>query len=1726
MKKNNRSLRKKLISIFVILAIFASLPGVFTLIKADEKIVDVDMGKFNNWLVYDHYDVMNGGYDSSDEIFTKNRPYYPVKENQAVKTKLITIPELLENGQWKNVHHIKEHIYPIEALVETDGVFEKKSDLVFMGYGEYGYTDWALYPSQSKGEKTIDYDVYANKVDTHTLSSAGFLINAGIDEDGYIHGYVLSIQFSKNSFEGAGMFLYKIKDGIKASDLHHVDNGGFTAGNYVNIPVMVQARDIAVDGEKVLFIDNNGDGIPDYVAFYNVEDYDSNPVGEGVMEAYYENGETGGAALFYIDDSKIYIDENGIVRLFENEQPISLESDRLSIMEMPMSFYANDPEMTVSGSMMVNGEVKMLENGETFLGNNGVYTKENMVEYRANNNAHIEFLSGRVSIDGTEYPIGHQGEEIPCAYIQSNYVAANTASGGMEYYHYNGHEISFSADTVVEYCFYNDYDYATGTYIKKQTTLDRIYAWVETAPNYQGDTEKYIHLKVLAGSDFNYRYSVGRPGENWYETQFVPNESSVVLRGKSYVLDNVNNYIQSGSLYLKSDKIPGNYYISTKNNMYSNNVYIEGQAVINGDVENPITLDGENNYVVYGYIYTDNGMGYYPLSEDNYLLPGCKAVFTIPNSKHPDSVEIDGINAYMQKSNNNYVFINESPYNSFGQSDWQIISATVVLNGVPMEFDNGNMWFNNNDLWVRNSSTGVISTYYMDETNNYIESGQVRLNRGDNSSGIEKGVYKLGEDSYMQNGYLYIKAQHAYASYNIDGIDCYVEDGSQFIINDGRHSEPVSIDGMKYKFEGGNFVLCNEPYFSLKNWNETDTYPIELEFKKEGNTYVYTKDVNGDISWSYNNGFGLLTEIYVIDDVNLFLPDGETIYVDSEGLHVLPDGVLKDSPYFSMYDAGGSYSWHDMAYHLDGIQNYQIDENTAHIGEHTQNNFHYNQSIAELVGRVNNAAEVFDPDGQRTSALHFNIGFNDDSLVVKTNSIGNEENVITAIFDENDGLMSENEGEYYGYGPYVEYQSHSCNSLTSFNFSGMILSEAPTYMLHFDKNSAEATDGSFTSKTVTWGISVGELPKPVRPDYKLVGWAEVSNAEEPDFDEKSAVKEDGKTVYAVWKYAKVQAVDVNFMINYNMADDIHYTVGEAANNNFDNKKHLGDFLTLFEEPVRKHYIFLGWYDTRSGGARWDFNEDKINEENELTLYAQWEAIQYTVILNSGNGAGEEITLNMLAENDLISLENDFTGGENKFLTGFSKDSEAENTDYNGSSFVLTPNELEYLFKEDLTIVTLYAIWDDFPNNSRVIYNSNGASGNVPEDEREYYNGETVTLLGEADVLKMRKIGYTFLGWSFESGYNNDSIIIDSFVVDKEAMSDENGLINLYAVWVEEKSFDIIFNANGGVGNDVERKNVGIGDIVYLPSGEEKFKHFGNELVGYSLTGGDGANNVYSSDFLVDTERLSELFSSSQTAYLYAVWEAKSNIMLMFDKNGGTDGNVMDKTVTFGENAGSLPTKENGNAPKRNGYDFMGWSTDNGSNAVNFFEATKVDWNDTKTVYAVWQAVFATTTTPTAFAAALPRVTRAPSTSAVSTLTPTTVEIMMSTIEPSVVETPHSTELPSEYPIETQTEVPIETSLETIPDVMEFTPEPSVVSETITPSSAILLSNGFFAVEAEENLFQIYDENGTPLGYIRVPEGDDIENMDIEANLIPLSDVAIDSTGEVEAIKGNPVTGEF
>lgn len=192
-------------------------------IKFINPIKTIDTTDVSGWYVSDHYDQDQSKYPNG--YFTANRPYQLTNPSSTSVTKISTI-DTKNLDEWKVVKALDQHILTY-TTENADG--QKLSNMLFAGYGKNGYTDYMIYPATAKGQKDVNFIVESQYVNLHTLYGMGFLFNAGVDAQGYIHGYVLFYEFpdgeasSPEPLQAKSVRVYKIKDGVKASSTRETD---------------------------------------------------------------------------------------------------------------------------------------------------------------------------------------------------------------------------------------------------------------------------------------------------------------------------------------------------------------------------------------------------------------------------------------------------------------------------------------------------------------------------------------------------------------------------------------------------------------------------------------------------------------------------------------------------------------------------------------------------------------------------------------------------------------------------------------------------------------------------------------------------------------------------------------------------------------------------------------------------------------------------------------------------------------------------------------------------------------------------------------------------------------------------------------------------------------------------------------------------------------------------------------------------------------------------------------------------------------------------------------------------------------------------------------------------------------------------------------------------------------------------------------------------------------
>ena len=305
-------------------------------------------------------------------------------------------------------------------------------------------------------------------------------------------------------------------------------------------------------------------------------------------------------------------------------------------------------------------------------------------------------------------------------------------------------------------------------------------------------------------------------------------------------------------------------------------------------------------------------------------------------------------------------------------------------------------------------------------------------------------------------------------------------------------------------------------------------------------------------------------------------------------------------------------------------------------------------------------------------------------------------------------------------------------------------------------------------------------------------------------------------------------------------------------------------------PVRKGYLFLGWYDQPYGGEK--IESVGGDSAKNVTLYALWQKCDelFTVYYDlNGGEAGEENPVSVGA-------------GEVHKLDAASKTGYTFlgwNTQEDGGG-----EYVEYLYGVDDTLY-LYAVFE--PKAYVIRYIFEGVYSGEETNPNTVVFGESVTL------LPVELYGHEFIGW-----YDAEEGGIKIEVIDK---SNILTFTALYARF-EPLRFTLTLQAGGGT--------IEGGSAEYTVEFGESFRLPASERVGYDFLGwnerADGTGKFYTVFTGADGDK-----------ELYAVYAPKE-YLVRYDYEGVYEsGKVNPNYITYGETVVLYSVYQTG-------YEFVGW----------------------------------------------------------------------------------------------------------------------------------------------------------------------------------------------------------
>ena len=238
--------------------------------------------------------------------------------------------------------------------------------------------------------------------------------------------------------------------------------------------------------------------------------------------------------------------------------------------------------------------------------------------------------------------------------------------------------------------------------------------------------------------------------------------------------------------------------------------------------------------------------------------------------------------------------------------------------------------------------------------------------------------------------------------------------------------------------------------------------------------------------------------------------------------------------------------------------------------------------------------------------------------------------------------------------------------------------------------------------------------------------------------------------------------------------------GDSDSVPVDNTAYIeGDTVSVPDSlPTRDGFNFIAWNTAQNPtetnpGTAYNPGDEFIMGATDITLYAQWEGIPYTVSYNANGGDSDSVPVDdteyFTGDTIVIDFDVDLTLDKHRFM----------------GWYTMSDATADQYFSQDATVDTimgteniiLYAWWKE---TYSVSYNANGGdSGSVPVDNTAYIEGDTVSV---PDSLPTRD-GFSFIAWNTAAdGSGADFSPGDSLSI---GTTD----ITLYARWNESPSVD-------------------------------------------------------------------------------------------------------------------------------------------------------------------------------------------------------------------------------------------------------------------------------------------------------------------------------------------------
>ncbi len=316
------------------------------------------------------------------------------------------------------------------------------------------------------------------------------------------------------------------------------------------------------------------------------------------------------------------------------------------------------------------------------------------------------------------------------------------------------------------------------------------------------------------------------------------------------------------------------------------------------------------------------------------------------------------------------------------------------------------------------------------------------------------------------------------------------------------------------------------------------------------------------------------------------------------------------------------------------------------------------------------------------------------------------------------------------------------------------------YTVTYNANGGTGAPGN---QTKTYGVDLTlSSAKPTRTGYTFSKWNTKADGSGTNYNSGTKyTKNSNLKLYAQW-------TSIKYTVSYNANG------GSGAPGN--QTKTYGVDLTLSStKPTRTGYIFNGW-NTNSSGTGTNYASGGTYSSNKnVTLYAKWTPITYTIKYNgNGNAGGATASSSHTYDVAKALTTNNFT------KTGYIFRSWNTKADGSGTSYA-DKQTVKNLTTVNGATINLYAQWA--PITYTIRFNGNGSTG-----------GSTVSMNMTYDEAKklttngFTKDAHSFICWSIEKDGQGACYADKQLVKNMATVND--AVITLYAQWQPDRKLSL------------------------------------------------------------------------------------------------------------------------------------------------------------------------------------------------------------------------------------------------------------------------------------------------------------------------------------------------